>query len=187
MKTQNSNLNKMIGAACAMILSAASSQAVDRFWINPVTDSFTNTANWTGGVLPNGGDNAINNSGAGNSVLINAGDPDWTINDIRSGDGAGNSDETADPHPLRRLVGHLIVIDLAFPECGQGVGFPEAALPAQAIAQVELEIPGPLAHEGEPGAARRTRCAQWQHLPQGGQPQPELRFGLGMAALHIQR
>lgn len=91
MKTQNSNLNKMIGAACAMILSAASSQAVDRFWINPVTDSYTNTANWTGGVLPNGGDNAINNSGAGNSVLINAGDPDWTVNDIRSGDGAGNS------------------------------------------------------------------------------------------------
>ena len=88
-KPQLLKVNKIIGIACLTILSAASSQAVDRFWSGG-TSSYNNPASW-GGTLPNGSDNAINNSGAGNTVLISAADPNWTINDIRSGDGGGNS------------------------------------------------------------------------------------------------
>jgi len=42
-----------------------------------------------GGTIPNGADNAIVNNGG--TVLINPADPNWTVNDIRAGDGSGNT------------------------------------------------------------------------------------------------
>lgn len=80
-------ISKALSVLCLSLL-AASTQAVDRFWSGG-TASYNNAASW-GGTLPNGGDNAINNSGAANTVLISASDPNWTINDIRSGDGGAN-------------------------------------------------------------------------------------------------
>lgn len=81
--------SKVFGLAGLLALSVTSTQAADRFWSGG-TASYNNAASW-GGTLPGGGDNAINNSGAGNTVLIGSSDPNWTVNDIRSGDGGGNS------------------------------------------------------------------------------------------------
>lgn len=83
-------ISKALGLVGAILLSAASVQAADKQWSGG-TASYNTPAAWTGGTLPGGGDNAINNSGAGNTVLISAADPNWTVNDIRSGDGGGNS------------------------------------------------------------------------------------------------
>jgi autotransporter-associated beta strand protein len=85
---QTLKITRAFSLASAIILSAASVPAADRFWSGG-TASYNNAASW-GGTLPGGGDNAINNSGAANTVLISASDPNWTINDIRSGDGGAN-------------------------------------------------------------------------------------------------
>src|SRR4051794_33855819 len=69
-----------------LLLSAVSTQAVDRFWTGG-TASYNNAANW-GGTIPNGGDNAIVNNGG--TVLINSGDPAWTTFDIRAGQVGGD-------------------------------------------------------------------------------------------------
>lgn len=54
------------------------------------TADYTNAASWVGGVVPGAGDNAINDNGTNNVVRINTGNPNWTVNDIRAGNGAGN-------------------------------------------------------------------------------------------------
>ena len=82
-------IHKALRLACLAVLSTGISQAADRQWSGG-TASYNTPAGWTGGVVPNGGDNAINNSGAGNTVLISAADPNWVVGDIRSGDGGGN-------------------------------------------------------------------------------------------------
>ncbi len=89
-KAQYSKTKKILSLLGLLGLSAASTQAVDRQWSGG-TASYNTPGGWTGGVVPGGGDNAINNSGAANTVLISAADPNWTVNDIRSGDGGGNS------------------------------------------------------------------------------------------------
>jgi autotransporter-associated beta strand protein len=80
-------------AACLLaalaLLSARATQAADIFWTDG-TDSYTNAAAW-GGTVPGGGDNAINNNGSNNIVLINAADPPWTVIDLI----AGNADNTS--------------------------------------------------------------------------------------------
>ena len=48
------------------------------------TASYTNAADWVGGLVPGSGDNAINSNGTNNVVQINPGDPDWTLIDISS-------------------------------------------------------------------------------------------------------
>jgi T5SS/PEP-CTERM-associated repeat protein len=80
------SINKTLGLICLTILSAASTQAVDRFWTDG-TASYNNAANW-GGTIPNGGDNAIVNNGG--TVLINPGDPDWATFDLRAGQAGGD-------------------------------------------------------------------------------------------------
>ncbi len=87
---QHLKISRALGFVSAILLSAVSVQAADRQWSGG-TASYNTPAAWTGGVLPNAGDNAINNSGLGNTVLISATDPNWTVNDIRAGDGNGNS------------------------------------------------------------------------------------------------
>ncbi len=53
------------------------------------TDSYTNVADWVGGVVPTGTNNAVNDNGTNNAVLINVGNPDWTLLDIRAGNASG--------------------------------------------------------------------------------------------------
>src|SRR5688572_30481651 len=58
--------------ALAFLLPAT---AADIFWSGG-TGTYNNAAAW-GGVIPGLTDKAINDSGAGNAVQINVGDPDW--------------------------------------------------------------------------------------------------------------
>ncbi|MGC3959939.1 MAG: autotransporter-associated beta strand repeat-containing protein [Verrucomicrobiota bacterium] len=75
--------------AVALALANLSALAVDRNWSGG-TASYTNAANWTGGVVPGVADKAINDNGAGNAVQINVGDPDWIVNGILAGKSTGN-------------------------------------------------------------------------------------------------
>jgi len=73
-----------------IIMAAASmGQAADISWSGGTAD-YTNTANWLGGVVPGTGDSAINDNGTNNAVRISAGNPDWAVNQIRAGNGAGD-------------------------------------------------------------------------------------------------
>src|SRR3981189_2969592 len=86
-KYKNVRFNKALGLVCLMILSAASTQAVDIQWTHG-TASYNPPADWAGGVVPGPADNAIVTNGA--TVLINPADPNWTVNDIRAGDTVGS-------------------------------------------------------------------------------------------------
>src|SRR5262245_47599601 len=89
---KRSNESRLLtSAATAMLISLWSlvANAADISWTDG-TASYTNAANWTGGVVPGTADNAINDNGSNNVVQINAGDPDWTLNGIRAGNSTGN-------------------------------------------------------------------------------------------------
>jgi len=66
--------------------SKISSLATDITWIGG-TAEYTNTVDWTGGVVPGVSDNAINDNGTNNVVQIISGDPSWSVNDLRAGNG----------------------------------------------------------------------------------------------------
>ena len=76
-------------AALAM-LPAGESSAANIYWTGP-TASYTNAANWSGGVVPGTADNAINTNGLANRVQINAGNPDWTVVDLQGGSAEGTA------------------------------------------------------------------------------------------------
>lgn len=73
----------LAGSKCAM-------RAADISWIGG-TASYNNAANWNSNSIPGASDNAINDNGSANVVQINTGDPNWSVNDIRAGNGAGTS------------------------------------------------------------------------------------------------
>ncbi len=75
--------------------AVCAAQAANISWSGGTAD-FTNAASWVGGVVPGPGDNAINDSGSNNIVRIRAGNPDWTVNQIRAGNGAGDGTYTQD-------------------------------------------------------------------------------------------
>src|ERR1035437_10072671 len=79
-----------VGALTLALLAASTlvTRAADRFWSGG-TASYTNAAAW-GGTVPRSSDNAINDNGTNNVVQINVGNPDWTVNQIRAGNGAGS-------------------------------------------------------------------------------------------------
>ena len=54
------------------------------------TASYNTPANWVGGAVPGPVNNAINDNSSNNVVQINFGDPDWSVNQILAGDGAGD-------------------------------------------------------------------------------------------------
>jgi autotransporter-associated beta strand protein len=76
---------------CALNQEAISTSELNVEWIGGTADYDTPT-DWRGGTVPDATNfqNAVNDNGTNNAVEINNGDPDWTINDIRAGDGAGN-------------------------------------------------------------------------------------------------
>ena len=84
-----SSRNFWLPIAVCLALANFTASAVDRTW-SGATASYTNTT-WTGGIVPVAADNAINNNGSNNVVLINATDPNWTVNDIRAGNAASTS------------------------------------------------------------------------------------------------
>src|SRR5437016_657441 len=75
--------------ATAAAFPALTSKAANISWQGP-TASYTNSADWVGGVVPGFADNAINDNGSNNAAQVNVGNPDWTVNQIRAGNGAGN-------------------------------------------------------------------------------------------------
>ena len=86
--TKNPRIGKVLRLVCLISLSAASTQAADKFWSGATAD-YTNLT-WTGGVVPGATDNAINDHGTGNAVQISVGNPDWTVGQIRAGNSLGN-------------------------------------------------------------------------------------------------
>jgi autotransporter-associated beta strand protein len=50
------------------------------------TASYTNAADWVGGIVPGATNNADNSNGTNNVVQINVGNPDWTLTDISAGE-----------------------------------------------------------------------------------------------------
>lgn len=91
MKYSSNTSVPRIGALTLAILagvSVGSIHAADRSWSGG-TGTYNNAAAW-GGTIPGVSDKAINDSGAGNAVQINLGDPDWIVNGIFAGKSAGN-------------------------------------------------------------------------------------------------
>jgi autotransporter-associated beta strand protein len=81
-------------ALAALLLLPATAGLADSYWQGGTSD-FNNPASWSLGVVPTAGpaasQNADNDSGSNNVVLIKAGDPVWNPWDIRAGDGANAS------------------------------------------------------------------------------------------------
>ena len=94
MKTHNleSLIPALVFVALGLVL-VPRAQA-DSYWQGGTSD-FNNPASWSQGVVPTAGpsatQNAINDSGSNNLVLIAPGDPAWNPWDIRAGDGANAS------------------------------------------------------------------------------------------------
>ena len=86
---QHVTTSKVLGLICTIVLSAAATQAADKHWSTSTAD-YNNAANWSPLGIPGATDNAINDSGLGNVVQINIGDPDWTVGQIRAGNSTGN-------------------------------------------------------------------------------------------------
>ncbi len=94
----NLQLNPFRGQAslllAALLLVPAAASFADSFWIGG-TGTFNNPAAWDSGVVPTAGpaatQNADNDSGTNNVVLINLGDPVWNPWDIRAGNGDNTS------------------------------------------------------------------------------------------------
>lgn len=68
-------------AAALLLAPAGLIKAADIFWSGG-TASYTNTANWVGGIVPGTGDAGIISNGV---VQIDVGNPDWTIDDLSAG------------------------------------------------------------------------------------------------------
>ncbi len=75
-------ISKALGLVGAILLTTVSAKAD---WVG-TTDTYNNTANWGGGVIPNGANAVVNNGG---TVLINPADPNWTVNDFQAGTAGG--------------------------------------------------------------------------------------------------
>ena len=82
-------MKKKFVSVLSFMAAVSMTQAADISWIGGTAD-YTNTADWVGGVVPGGGDSAINDHGSNNAVQISVGNPDWSVNQIRAGNGAGD-------------------------------------------------------------------------------------------------
>ena len=82
-------MKKKIVLVLTAIAAVSVAQAANISWIGGTAD-YTNAADWAGGVVPGVNDNAINDNSSNNVVQISAGNPDWSVNQIRAGSGAGD-------------------------------------------------------------------------------------------------
>src|SRR5690349_13900056 len=88
-KRTDYRMKKKIALLLTAMAAVSVAQASDISWIGGTAD-YTNAADWAGGVVPGVNDNAINDNGSNNTVQIRAGNPDWSVNQIRAGNGAGD-------------------------------------------------------------------------------------------------
>src|ERR1019366_188737 len=94
MKSTASKLGRLLptnalAVAALVAMPMLNAKAADIHWTGGTAD-YTNVTDWAGGAVPGFADNAINDNGTGNVVQINVGDGDWTVNQIRAGNGAGS-------------------------------------------------------------------------------------------------
>ena len=75
-------------AAGAGLAHSHVAAAADITWIGTTAD-YNTPSNWSSGTVPAGGDNPIVDNGG--TVLIQTGDPTWTVNDVRAGNGANTT------------------------------------------------------------------------------------------------
>lgn len=83
------SMKKKIVLVLTAMTAISVAQAANISWTGGTAD-YTNAADWAGGVVPGVNDNAINDNGSNNVVQIRAGNPDWGVNQIRAGSGAGD-------------------------------------------------------------------------------------------------
>ena len=77
-------------AAAGLLGPVAASDAVDHLWVATTPSDYNVATNWAPATVPGSGDNAVVENGG--AVLIQAGDPAWTVFDVRAGDNdAGNT------------------------------------------------------------------------------------------------
>jgi len=101
---QRFGIKPLLAVAASSALALCGAQAADRSWTGG-TASYTNAANWTGGVVPGPADVAINNNGTNNVVQINAGNPDWSVGELVSGNlGNGAFSQSGQTLTLSSLV-----------------------------------------------------------------------------------
>jgi len=89
------SLNKKSALFLAVMAAVSMTRAADISWSGGTAD-YTNAPSWIGGVVPGASDAAINDSGSNNVVRIRVGNPDWVVNQIRAGSGAGDGSFTQD-------------------------------------------------------------------------------------------
>lgn len=84
--------SKLILALVGLIaLASYDAQAVVKSWTNTAAPaSYTTAAYWSPSGVPVAADNAIANNGSNNVVLINSGDPNWTVTDILPANASGS-------------------------------------------------------------------------------------------------
>jgi autotransporter-associated beta strand protein len=78
---------KILTLAAALIMPAATGLA-QNYWQGPTNGAadYNIASNWVGNVVPTGGSaNPANDNGSNSVILIQAGDPTWSINSIRAG------------------------------------------------------------------------------------------------------
>lgn len=78
---------KALSLAAGLIVLAASGLA-QNYWQGPANGSadYNIATNWAGGVVPTGGSaNPANDNGSNSVILIQAGDPTWSVNSVRAG------------------------------------------------------------------------------------------------------
>ena len=88
--SRSPSYSQLTALALAAIASFATSANASNITWAGGTASYTNAADWNGGVVPGLADNAINDNGSNNAVLINVGNPDWSASQIRAGNSAGS-------------------------------------------------------------------------------------------------
>lgn len=83
------NLTALVSAS-VVALATFTAKAADIHWTNGIA-SYTNALDWDSNTVPTATDNALSDHGLGTVVQINAGNPDWAVNDLRAGAEANTS------------------------------------------------------------------------------------------------
>ncbi len=98
MKISKNSISAMLGRipqiniltlAISVALPAFTARSANLEWQGG-TGSYNTPADWVGGVVPGPVDSAINDNSSNSVVQINLGNPDWSVNQILAGDGAGD-------------------------------------------------------------------------------------------------
>ncbi len=85
-KDPNKMRNRTCSALAALLMiPAGSALAANITWIGATGTTWNNPGSWDSNSIPTLGDNAINNSGLNNVIVMQDGDPTWSKNDLLLG------------------------------------------------------------------------------------------------------